>query len=116
MVIAELARHRPTGVPALHHLPWGEHLCQFYRSRADLLDSLVPFFATGLEHGERCIWVTSEPLRAVDARAALRAVVPDLAAREARGQIEILDHDAWYLRGGELIAVDSINSPNGTLW
>ncbi len=93
---------RPTGVPAPGQARWGEHMCLLYRTRADLLDATVPFFAAGLAHGERCIWVASDPLPAAEARDALRMVVPDLEERECRGQIEILDHDAWYLRGREL--------------
>ena len=81
---------------------WGEHMCHLYRTRADLLDATVPFFAAGLVHGERCIWIASDPMPAAEARHALRAVVPDLDERERRGQIEILDHHDWYLRQGEL--------------
>ena len=93
---------RPTGVPAPGQARWGEHMCLLYRTRADLLDATVPFFAAGLAHGERCIWVASDPLPANEARDALRVVVPDLDARERRGQIEILDHDTAYLRDREL--------------
>ena len=37
-----------TGLPVIGEVPWGTHLCQLYRSRADLEESLVPFFAAGL--------------------------------------------------------------------
>jgi two-component sensor histidine kinase len=40
--------------------------------------------------------VAAPPLRAADATAALRNAVPDLDARIRQGQIEILDHEAWY--------------------
>ncbi|HYD42559.1 MAG TPA: MEDS domain-containing protein [Anaeromyxobacter sp.] len=81
-------------------LRWGTHLCHFYGSRDDLVDTLVPYFAQGLRANEKCLWVTAEPLRAADAATALSAAVPDLAARRARGQVEILDHSEWYQRGG----------------
>ena len=32
------------------------------RLRDDLLDTLVPFFTTGLESNEFCLWAPSEPL------------------------------------------------------
>jgi len=62
----------------------------------------VPFFAAGLREHERCIWITADPLRASDARAALREQVEDLDEREQRGQIEIVDRAAWYARGAPI--------------
>ncbi len=78
-------------------VPWGTHFCQFYETADDLADTLVPFFKAGLVNGERCMWVTARPLRAADAVDALRNAVPDLDRRLARGQIEVIDHDRWYL-------------------
>jgi signal transduction histidine kinase len=85
-----------SGVPGLGDVAWGTHFCHFYDSRDDLVDTLVPFFKMGLDNREACLWVASEPFGAADARAALGAVVPDLAERERRGQIEIIDHRDWY--------------------
>jgi hypothetical protein len=91
---------RPSGLSAVGSLPWGAHFCQFYGEQADLVDSLVPFFKAGLDSNEKCLWVTSEPLPARDARTALRNAVPDLAERERRNQIEIIDHHDWYTATG----------------
>ncbi|MFT3770119.1 MAG: MEDS domain-containing protein [Minicystis sp.] len=77
---------------------WGTHLCHFYRTADDLLETLVPYFKAGLEQNERCLWVTSEPFGVEDARAALSTAEPRFAERAARGQIEILDHRDWYAR------------------
>jgi signal transduction histidine kinase len=82
-------------------LPWGAHFCQFYDEQVDLVDSLVPFFKAGLDSHEKCLWVTSEPLPARDARTALRQAVPDLAERERCNQIEIIDHHDWYTATGK---------------
>jgi len=92
---------RPSGLSAVGSLPWGAHFCQFYGEQADLVDSLVPFFKAGLDSNEKCLWVTSEPLPASDARTALRNAVPDLAERERRNQIEIINHDDWYKATGK---------------
>jgi len=96
-------------LPAVGDVAWGDHLCQFYRSQQDLLETLVPFFATGLREHERCVWITADPLSVEDARAALRAQVPDLEERERYGQLEIVDRATWDARGafadaGELLA------------
>jgi signal transduction histidine kinase len=91
---------RSSGISAVGSLPWGSHFCQFYAEQEDLVDSLVPFFKAGLDGHEKCLWVTSEPLPARDARTALRNAVPDLAERERRNQIEIIDHQDWYMATG----------------
>ncbi|UQA57833.1 MEDS domain-containing protein [Polyangium aurulentum] len=91
----------PSGVPGVGEVPWGSHFCHFYSTREDLVDTLVPYFKSGLDSNEACLWVTSEPFSATDARAALGAVVPDLAERERRGQIDIIDHREWYLRANK---------------
>ena len=91
---------RDTGIRVLGRVPWGTHFCQFYRTRRDLLDILVPYFKAGLDNNEFCMWVCSDPLCVDEAKKALRKVVPDLASRLRKGQIEILAHDEWYLRKG----------------
>jgi PAS domain S-box-containing protein len=47
-------------------------------------------------------WVTGQALDAEQARAALRAAVPDLKARERRKQIEIVNGNKWYAAGEKL--------------
>lgn len=91
---------RRSGLEIIGDVPWGTHFCQFYRTAQDLLDILVPYFAEGLANNEFCMWVTSEPLGVEAARAAIAAAVPDFEARVRRGQIEIIPHSDWYLRGG----------------
>ncbi|WP_322044363.1 MEDS domain-containing protein [Paraburkholderia sp. J67] len=90
--------HAPSGIASLPLLSWGSHIGQLYHSADDLRDILVPYFQAGLANHERCLWVTDAPLSADDARAALRAVVPDLEARERQGQIEIKDSQAFYAK------------------
>ncbi len=89
-----------TGIDIIGAVPWGTHFCQFYQTKADLLDTLVPYFKAGLENNEFCMWITSDPLSAQEAGQAMRRAMPDFADRLARGQIEILPHTDWYLKGG----------------
>lgn len=91
-----------TGLPNVGNVPWGTHLCHFYRSVEDLRDPLVDFIRTGIENGEQCLWVTSPPLRAKDARAALAHVIPRLSDLEQNGQVTILDFEDWYTAGGQM--------------
>src|SRR5260370_33047918 len=53
---------RNTGIEPVGEMPWGTHFCHFYETRDDLLETLLPFFKAGLEAGEFCAWVVSEPL------------------------------------------------------
>jgi signal transduction histidine kinase len=91
---------RPTGIPALGDIAWGTHICNFYQTPQDLIETLVPYFKAGLELNEACLWVTSPPLGVEEARSALAAVAPRLAEEEARGKMEILDYREWYTRTG----------------
>lgn len=94
----------PSGIPAIGDIPWGSHFCNFYATAEDLTDSLVPFFKAGIEHNDKCMWVTSEPFGVEDAKAALRNAVPRLEEYLQEGRIDIIDHREWYLRSGELHA------------
>ncbi len=86
---------RESGIPSIPELPWGCHLCQFYETKEDLLDVLVPYFRAGLEANEFCCWVVSAPLSVTEARNALGEVFPRLSERLAAGQIEIIPGDIW---------------------
>src|SRR4030066_54787 len=91
---------RKFGLDLVGNVPWGTHLCQFYQTKEDLIDILVPYFAEGLRDNEFCMWVTSPPLEVKEAEAALRKVAPDLDLYLQKGQIEILSYKDWYLLGG----------------
>lgn len=69
---------RRGGLPVLGSVPWGAHVCHFYETRDDVLDTVLPFIATGLADDEFCLWVTADPITPDDAHLALRAAVPDV--------------------------------------
>ena len=89
-----------TGIDIIGDVPWGTHLCQFYRTKDDLIDILVPYFKAGLESNEFCLWVTALPLSEQDAREAMAQAMPDFGRYVEKGQIEIVPYDRWYLRDG----------------
>jgi DNA-binding CsgD family transcriptional regulator len=92
---------RRTGVNVLGDMPWGSHVCMFYESKEDLLDTVVPFFKAGLESNEFCLWAPSQPLTLEEARTALRQGIPAFDRHLAAGGIEILPGREWYLRGNQ---------------
>jgi PAS domain S-box-containing protein len=91
---------RNSGIDVIGGVPWGTHFCQFYQTKKDLIDILVPFFKAGLEGNEFCMWVTSEPLVVAEAEKAMRKAVNDFDEYLRRGQIEIIPYNEWYLLGG----------------
>jgi PAS domain S-box-containing protein len=101
---------RKIGVDIIGDAPWGTHLCQFYETREDLVDILVPYFKAGLENNEFCMWITSEPLKVEDAKAALKNVVKNLDHFIKKGQIEILDYSEWYTKSGKFDAENVLRS------
>lgn len=92
---------RNTGIEVIGDVPWGSHFCQFYKTKDDLLDVLVPYFRAGLENNEFCVWVTSDFLGTKEAFSALEKGVPDLQKYVRKEQIEIFPHTEWYLKGGK---------------
>ena len=92
---------RNTGIQAIGDAPWGTHFCQFYQTKEDLIEILVPYFKAGLENNEFCMWVTAEPLGVKEAKASLKKAVPNLNDYVKKGQIQILDADQWYTKSGK---------------
>ncbi len=92
---------RKSGISLIDDLPWGSRFCQFYQTRKDLLDILVPYFKAGLKNNELCVWVTTEPLSVEDVKKALEKAVPHLENFAEKGQIEIIPHSRWFARGGK---------------
>ncbi len=92
---------RKTGINVVGDLPWGAHFCYFYETKQDLLDILIPYFKTGLENKEFCLWVisNSELLTVEEATSALRNVLPDLDRYMAERSIEVVGHEDWFLSG-----------------
>jgi PAS domain S-box-containing protein len=78
---------------------WGTHFCQFYETKQDLLDTLVPYFKAGLESKEFCLWVVSNAglITVEEAKGALEQAVPDFDRHLSDKNIEILNEPDWYL-------------------
>ena len=91
---------RKTGIDAIGDAHWGTHFCQFYETRGDLIDVLVPFFKAGLESNEFCMWVTSDPLGVEEAEKAMSRAVADFDRYLLQEQMEIVPYTGWYLEDG----------------
>lgn len=91
---------RSSGIDIIGETGWGTHFCNFYESKQDMLDILVPFFKAGLEHNEYCVYITSVPVTAKDAENSLRKGIPEFDTYLSEKKIEILPHTEWYLKAG----------------
>jgi len=96
------AQLRKTGIGVVGDVPWGTHFFMFYETKEDLLDTLVPYFKAGLETGELCLWLVSDPLTEEEARNALRKAVPEFERYVADRSIEILAGRRFYVSGDDL--------------
>lgn len=90
------------GLPGVRDIPFGVHMCNFYRTREELAQALVPYFLAGLRSHERCIWITADPLLAVDAKAKLREAGLQVDKAIADGALVVRDFTDWYAEQGTL--------------
>src|SRR5271157_702315 len=90
---------RKSGIGIAGDVPWGTHICQFYDSKEDLEDILIPYFKLGLENNEFCLWVTSQSLDVEDEKEALRKAVLYFDSYLDKGQIEIIYHTYLHVTG-----------------
>ena len=91
---------RKSGIDVVGDMSWGTHVCLFYETKDDLLDTLVCYCRAGLESQEYCLWVVAEPVTEQEASRALKQVVPDLDRYLADHSIDIISAGDWYLQGG----------------
>jgi len=101
---------RSSGIDCIDSVPWGTHICHFYKSKSDLIEILVPYFKTGLEHNEYCLWATSYPLHAEECLVELGKAVPNLDLYLNGQQITIIDSKTFYARQGKFDARSTLRA------
>ena len=94
------AETRISGIEVIGNIPWGTHFCQFYRTKKDLVDTLIPYFRAGLENNEFCICITADNLTTVDMLKILSKSVKDFSGYLQKGQFELVTYREWYLQTG----------------
>jgi len=92
---------RKTGIRAMGDMPWGTHICVFYESKPDLLDTNAAYFSAGLSGNEFCVWAVSAPTTVGEAEDFLRRNIADFDRYLVAGQVEILPGYEWYLPGNQ---------------
>lgn len=64
-------------IEILGDLQWGTHICQFYQTKEELLELLIPYFKRGLQNFEFCIWIIPESFKVEEAKKNLKEAIPD---------------------------------------
>ena len=100
---------RKSGINLIGNIPWGTHFCQFYETKEDLKDILIPYFISGLKNNEYCMLIVSDPLSALEAKESLKKSIPDFDRYYQEGQIEILPYTEWYTKGGSFDSYSVLN-------
>ena len=91
---------RYSGLDVIGNAPWGTHFCNFFHSKQDMLETLVPYFKAGLENNEFCLWITCDPVSVDDALKSLHNDIPLFDQYLTSNAIEVLPHADWYLKDG----------------
>jgi DNA-binding CsgD family transcriptional regulator len=95
---------RRTGITPLTLLPWGSHICLFYETVEDLLETQIGYFGAGLVDNDLCVWAMPDAIDRDRAMAALRKAIPGFDAYLAKGGFELLPASQWYLSENEFDA------------
>ncbi|MBI3316881.1 MAG: MEDS domain-containing protein [Candidatus Omnitrophica bacterium] len=85
---------------AIHNIYTGRHLYQFYKSAEDFYHILIPYFQSGLEKDEACLWLVSDPMGVEEAINLCDDQIPRFWFYFASGQFQILSAENWYLADG----------------
>ena len=75
---AQVSSLGKTGIRVVGDTCWGTHICVFYETKQDLLDTAVSCFEAGLHSNEFCVWAISDPSTEREAMNALARAIPDL--------------------------------------
>ena len=77
-------------------LPWGSHLCAFYRSTAELHIIARSYIETGLRDHEGCLWILPPSLSVSAAIVLLQRTIPKVHDYLLTGQLDLLSFQDWY--------------------
>jgi hypothetical protein len=71
-------------------MPWGAHVCLFYETPQDLIETHVGYFAAALDNNEFCIWALSAPVSRSAAINGLTKGIKGFSKHLAAGRIELV--------------------------
>jgi mycothiol system anti-sigma-R factor len=108
----ELSRadeYKESGITTLDLIRWGTHVAQFYNTKSDLTDLLVPYLGEGLKDNELCVWITGDMTKD-EVKNAFAKTTPNLREYLNKDQLQIFSYKDWYLAGGYFDVNNVLNS------
>lgn len=70
---------RSSGVVTVGDISWGTHLCQFYKTKEELMELIVAYVKAGLKNNELCVWViSSQPADLEKSKGVLRKSISEI--------------------------------------
>ncbi len=85
-----------------------KHSALFYDSQIELLDFLIPYFKTGLDNNELCVWAIPDNVSIDQAIGSLRSAIKDLDQYIEKGQFIIGDHKTFYFKNNIFTSFDAL--------
>lgn len=86
-------------IHAIEKLSAHDHLCLIYSTREEQFAAAVPFMRTGLERGEKCVYIADDNT-ATEVLGAMRAGGIDVDTMLKKGSLSIITKREAYLRNG----------------
>ncbi|MCE0721822.1 MULTISPECIES: ATP-binding protein [Legionella] len=94
IVLDEAQAFTSSGISVVKKINWGTHFCKFFNTYQDLMDILIPYFQTGLDHNELCIWINHEDKNPV--YTLLLQHIPELEAKIEKGQMLFFEREVCF--------------------
>lgn len=86
-------------IEALEQLNVYDHICSVYETKEEQFSVIVPFIKTGLERGEKCIYVVNDN-SAHEVQDAMQAGGVDTDSALKSGALNILNRQEYFLKQG----------------
>ncbi|HWJ27945.1 MAG TPA: PAS domain S-box protein [Flavisolibacter sp.] len=90
---------RNAGISIMEKIAWGMHFYLFYESKSDLQHLIAPYFKSGLESNECCIWIASGSTPYSSAVSLLKRCIPEAGQFLKHGKI-LVNTDEWKAADG----------------
>ncbi|HEV2627424.1 MAG TPA: MEDS domain-containing protein [Pseudolabrys sp.] len=95
---------RNSGIPFIDQVSWGSHLCAFYETPHDLLETVAGYFAAGFAMNEMCVWAMPDEVHSDRAESRLRDMIPHFDEHVGRGRLRFVTAADRYMVEGRFDA------------
>lgn len=95
---------RNSGIPFIDEVNWGSHLCAFYETREDLFETVMGYFAAGIDANEMCVWAMPDKMRLDGEQNRLRDMFPRFDDHAESGRLRFVTATDRYKVAGQFDA------------